>query len=234
MSTLYIRNYKCKDEELPIICRYAKSFLLRDLLDFESFSPLFNQGYVDEFDRKIVIVSELVSPKIEIDESKKITKRLYQTMDNLLDPIDKVRTYLNLAKDTIDLSAKDFGLTQLARKIRAKDAEGVRQNLLVVDSFLKKYREPLVIVGLKDAIIEQFEASIPLITEDNQLQFDIVSKRKIIVQNNRKLLNDLYEQLIVILKTGRSLYKNTDPAKSKEYTFNSLLKSVRVVHVQKS
>ncbi|MDR0603878.1 MAG: hypothetical protein LBG80_06200 [Bacteroidales bacterium] len=233
MTRLDMRNYKCKDEELPVIAGYAKSLLIRDLLDFQSFSPIFDQDYVDRFDKNISLVSELVSPKVETDESKKITKRLYGTMDSLLDPIDKVRTYLSLAKNTVGLSAKDFGLTQLGKKIRNKDAEGVHQNLLIVDSFLKKYKEPLVAVGLKDIIIEQFEAAIPLIISDNQLQFDIVSKRKIIVQNNREFLNELYEQLMEILKTGKSLYKNTNPAKSKEYSFNSLLKNVRVVHVQK-
>jgi hypothetical protein len=201
--------------------------LRRDSADFLAFSPVFNQDYFNSFDAKINLVDELVSPKTETDELKKITKRLYQTMDSLIEPIAGIRGYLRLAKDSVGMSAKDFGLTLLTQKIAARDAEGVRKNLLLVVSFLKKYREPLVAVGLSDAVIEQFEAAVSSITEDNKLQFEIVSKRKAIVQKNLKTLNDLYKQLTDLLSIGKALYKNTDPAKAKEYVFQSLMKSVR-------
>jgi hypothetical protein len=221
------RNYKCKDEELPVVCRNASLYLRRDSADFFAFSPVFNDDYLNAFDAKINLVDELVSPKTETDELKKITKRLYLTMDSLLDPIAKIRGYLRMAKDATGMSAKDFGLTSLSQKIAARDAEGVRQNLLLVVSFLKKYREQLVAVGLNEAVIEQFAAAVPSITEDNKRQFEIVNKRKTIVQKNLKTLNDLYKQLTDVLSIGKSLYKNTDPAKAKEYVFGSLMKTVR-------
>jgi hypothetical protein len=221
------RNYNCKDEELPVVCRYALSCIRRDLVDFAAFSPVFNEDYLNRFQAKINLVDELVSPKIETDELKKITKRLYLTMDNLLDPIAKIRGYLRLAKESVPVSAKDFGLTLLSRKIASRDAEGVRQNLLIVNTYIEKYREPLVAIGLNEAIIEQFNAAVTSITNDNQLQFEIVSKRKTTVQNNLKALNELYGQLIDLLNVGRSLYKNTDPLKAKEYVFNALKKNVR-------
>ncbi|MDR1581768.1 MAG: hypothetical protein LBS55_00670 [Prevotellaceae bacterium] len=227
MKTSETRNYNCKDEELPTICRNALFCLKRDLADFAAFSPVFSEDYVNTFTDKINRIDELVLPKTETDELKKITKRLYLTMDNLLEPIAKIRGYLFLAKDTVGTSAKDFGLSVLNRKIANRDSEGVRQNLLIVNSFLEKYREQLVAVGFSDAIIEQFNVAVSSITDDNQLQFNIVSKRKIIVQDNISALNDLYAQLMNILNIGKSLYKNTNPLKSKEYTYNSLKKSVR-------
>jgi hypothetical protein len=227
MKTLKTRNYNCKDEELPVVCRYALSCLKRDLADFTAFSPLFNEDYVQNFTEKIELADELVSPKIETDDLKKITKHLYLTMDSLLDPIAKIRGYLRLAKDSVPVSAKDFGLTLLSRKIASRDAEGVKQNLLVVNSYLKKYKEPLIAVGLNEAIIGQFGDAVSSITTDNQLQFDIVSRRKTIVQNNLEALNELYGQLMELLSVGKSLYKNTDTLKSKEYVFSSLIKNVR-------
>jgi hypothetical protein len=221
------RNYNCKDEELPVVCRYALSCIRRDLADFVAFSPVFNEDYLNGFQAKINLVDELVLPKIETDELKKITKRLYLTMDNLLDPIAKIRSYLRLAKDSAPVSAKDFGLTLLSRKIACRDAEGVRQNLLIVNAYLEKYSEPLVAIGLNKAIIEQFTAAVTSITNDNQLQFEIVNKRKTIVQNNLKALNELYGQLIDLLNVGKSLYKNTNPLKAKEYVFSALKKNVR-------
>jgi hypothetical protein len=227
MKQLKLRSYNCKDEELPVICRYALSYLQRDLADFFTLSPVFNNDYVQKFAGKIDSVDETVSPKMETGELKKITRRLYDTMDSLLDPIAKIRTYLRLAKDTVGISAKDFGLTLLTQKIAARDAESVQKNLLLVVSYLKKYEEQLTAVGLDRAIIEQFAAAASSITDDNQQQFDIVSKRKAIVQTNLAVLNDLYKQLMDVLDTGKLLYKNTDPLKSKEYVFSSLKKSVR-------
>jgi hypothetical protein len=150
-------------------------------------------------------------------------------MDNLTDPVIKTRSYLNLTKTSIGMSAKDFGLSLLSQKINSRDAEGVHQNLLLVNSHIQKYWDQLKAVGFSDSLAEQFKNAVVSIREDNQLQYDIVTKRKAIVQNNRNLLNELYGQLTEILNVGKALYKKTDTVKVKEYTFTSLVKSVRIV-----
>jgi hypothetical protein len=232
MTAIEIRNYNCKNEELPMICRYTLSCVRRDLDDFVNFSPLFNATYVDEFSRKIDIVEELTSPKMETEEMKKITAHLYGTMNDLVDPLNKLRNYLQLGKETIGVSAKDFGLSMLSRKINSKDAEGVHQNLLLVNAHIQKYWNQLKAVGLPDAIAEQFKSAVVSVREDNEKQFTIISKRKEIVQNNQKSFNELYAQLTEILNTGKALYKHTNPTKANEYIFNSLLKNVRIVKKQ--
>ncbi|MDR2775984.1 MAG: hypothetical protein LBC19_14860 [Tannerella sp.] len=227
MKTSEIRNYSCKDEELPVVCRNALVYVKRDSADFFAFSPLFDEDYLKRFGEKIDLVDELVSPKTETEELKKITKQLYQTLDSLLEPVARIRGYLLLAKDSVDMSAKNFGLAVLSRKIMSRDAEGARQNLLLVISYLKKYQEELTAVGFSDTVITQMESAVTSIANDNQRQFEIVSNRKSIVQNNMKVLNELYKQLIDLLNVGKLLYKTTDPVKAKEYTFSALKKSVR-------
>jgi hypothetical protein len=227
MNNLETRNYKCKDEELPVICRNVLSYLERDFADFTAFSPIFDEHYLNRFVQNINLADELVSPKMETGELKKITGRLYLTMDSLLEPAARIRGYLLLTKASVGMSPKDFGLNLLTKKIASRDAEGVRQSLLVVISFLKKYREQLTAAGLDEALIEQLGAAVSSITEDNRLQFDIVNKRKAAVQKNTGVLNSLYQQLAEILNIGKSMYKHTDPAKAKEYVFNTLKKSVR-------
>jgi hypothetical protein len=229
MTTTEVRNYSCKDEELTVISRYVLISFRRDINDFSAFSPVFNQDYVNNFNGKIERVEELVSPKFETNDLKQITKRLYLAMDNLTDPIIKTRSYLTLTKDTIGLSAKDFGLSLLSRKISSKDAEGVHQNLLLVNAHIQKYWEQLKAAGFSDSLAEQFKNAVASIRDDNQLQYDILTKRKAIVQNNRNLLNELYSQLTEILNVGKALYRKTNPVKTKEYTFTSLVKNVRIV-----
>ncbi|MDR2382360.1 MAG: hypothetical protein LBD76_00530 [Prevotellaceae bacterium] len=227
MERLKNRDYKCKDEELPAICRNAMICLKRDLTDFTAFSSLFNETYIAEFEKKIDFVDELVCPKTETNELKKITKRLYETMDSLIDPIAKIRNCLLLAKKNVGVSAKDFGLAMLSRKISDRNAEGTRQNLLLVITFLEKYRVQLHSVGFSDSIIDQFNDAVSSITDDNQLHFDIVSKRKAIVQTNTPVLNSLHAQLMEVLNVGKYLYKGVNNPKYKEYSFCSLKKNIR-------
>jgi hypothetical protein len=221
------RDFNCKDEELPAICRNAGLCLKRDLTDFTAFSSAFNENYVNEFEKKVNLVDELVCPKTETNELKKIIRRLYETMDSLVDPIAKIRGYLFLMKKTGEVPAKDFGLAMLSRKISDRNAKDTHHNVLHAIAFLEKYKEQLVSMGFNDDIIDLFKDAASSIMEDNQLQFNIISKRKAIVQNNLSALNSLYAQLMHILNTGKSIYKGVNIMKYKEYSFTSLRKNVR-------
>lgn len=228
MATTIIYSFNCKNEELPIICRYALSMLQRDIHEFTAFSPIFNQTYIDNFAAQIDQIDELILPKLETEELKKITRRLYTTMDGLMDPLTRLRGYLQLAQYTVGMSAKDFGITLLEQKIRARDAEGVRQNLLLVNANLFTWQSQLATVGLDSKVTQPLTAAVLSITEDNQQQFDIQNKRKDTVQTNSNMLNDLYTRLMEILNAGKVLFKHANPMKAKEYTFNNLKNHVRV------
>ena len=49
------REFNCKNEELPVICGFVASSLERDLASFETFSPVFNQAYIEGFKTKIAL-----------------------------------------------------------------------------------------------------------------------------------------------------------------------------------
>jgi hypothetical protein len=163
---------------------------------------------------------------METVELKQITKRLYLTIDNLAVNVTKLRGYLRLTKNELGVTATDFGLTALGRKIILKDAEGVRKNLLLVNANIQKYREPLVAMGMNNEMEKLFADAVTSVTNDNQLQFEIVSKRKAIVQDNLKTLNELYQQITEILNIGKIIFRN-NPVKRNEYVFSRLMKNVR-------
>jgi len=227
MVTNVLRNHNCKDEELPVICNFAVFSINRDLADFTAYSPMFNQEYVTGFEAKTKDVAELVAPKSETVEKKKITDRLYKTMDGLIGPVNYLKGYVEMAEETLNVSPIDFGLTPLRNGIKGKDAEKVLKNLQLVISNTDKYKEPLVAKGLSDPLISKFGDAKSSIAADKQKQYEITSKRKGIVQDNVGLLNDLYDQLSEILRIGKILYQHTDPAKLKDYTFTELMKQVR-------
>lgn len=223
------RKYNCKDEELIPICKYAAFSLKRDLNDFTAYSPKINDAYVAAFEEKIGEVSEVLNPKIETIMLKSITAELYEAMTGLIDPINKVGGYLKLAGASVPVSAKDFGLPMLRKKANAKDAEGVVQGCKLVHANLLHYKAQLAEQGLTDVLIAVFETTAATVAEKNQKQYEIISSRKNIVQNNLNLFNELFLQLSEICEIGKILYKGKDALKLREYTFTELKKNVRTV-----
>lgn len=221
------RNYNCKDEELPVICGFVALSLKRDLEEFTSFSPMFTEAYVTGFEAKIDAAEELVQPKSETIELKVITERIYATLDGLISPINRVEGYLELAGKEIPISSADFGLVQLRKSARVRDVENVLKLLRTVEANINKYKEALSVKGLTDELTSRFGEAGDSLAEDKNQKYSLISNRTALVQNNLGQLNELNDQLTEICKIGKVLYKQTDKAKLKDYTFTQLRKQVR-------
>ena len=226
MDRIHFRNYNCKDEELAPICNYAANGLNRDLADFSTFSPNFNNDYLTGFKTRILNASDLVEPQSETQELKIITLRFHSTLDGLIDPLNRLTGYINLAQLEQIISLSDFGIKYLRKSIASGDAEGVIQALHSINGNISKYKDLLKAQGMPDDLVARFANAATAVAEDKQKQFAIISNRKRIVQNNLESLNGLYGQLNEILKVGKILYKTTDPLKAKEYAFTELKKQV--------
>ncbi|MFA5973334.1 MAG: hypothetical protein WC780_13370 [Lentimicrobiaceae bacterium] len=227
MTTPNQRAYNCKDEELPVICRFAVFSLTRDLSDFTDFSPKFDQAYITAFNTNIASVNEVIMPASETLDLKNITTSLYATMDGLIDPINRVTGYLNMLDPAAKISAADFGLARLRKNIKGRDAEGAITSLHTVTTNLSNYATILGEHGLKPELSAQFSTASTSIAADNQKQYEITSNRKTIVQNNVGLFNSLNEQLTEIMRVGKILYKAKDAVKTQEYTFAAMKKKVK-------
>ena len=224
------RAYSCKDEELPVVSQFGASNLESDMTDFSDYSQTFTTEYLNDFKTNIKAASELVAPESETMELKKITGSLHASLDGLINPINHLKGYLLLSKEMKGVTAKDFGLVALRKSIRNKDAEAAMDCLHTVNTNIAKYKTELTAKGLNDALIATFAAAAKTINDDNQRQYTILKNRQDIVQNNVGLLNNLYAQLTEILKVGKILYSDHNPAKAKQYSFIELKKNVRTVH----
>jgi len=215
------RNYNCKDEELPVICKFTLASLKRDSADFLAYSPKFNQEYITGFESKITSAINIVEPQSETTERKLINGRIHTTMNSLTDPINRVIGYITLAPE-IKLSATDFGLSALRSAIVSTNPENVLTSLPKVNLNITKYKDALKAQGMSDDLIAQFTNAATSIDIDYQKQHTIVSNRRGIVQNNITTLNILNDQLVEILNVGKIIYKSNDPAKVQDYTFAHL------------
>lgn len=229
MSTNTPRSYNCKDEELPVICRYSAINLKRDLTDFTTYSPKFNDEFVTVYEAKIAEAEELVAPEAETVEMKKITNRIFATMTDLMGHVNHLGGYIEMANGSINLSTADFGLSDLRRGISERDPEKVIDRLKDVNQKVVRYKAPLAEQGFTDALQEKMANAYVSLNTDRQTQYQTLSNRQALVQSNVGILNSLYGQLTVVLKTGKILFDRTDPLKVKEYTFTELKKRVRRV-----
>ncbi len=222
------RSFGCKNEELPVVCGFGATSLARDLGDFTAYSPLFDATYLTAFKTKIDAVAELVQPRSETVELKVITERIYQTLDGLIAPINHLSGYLDLTGNEAPVSSDDFGLVQLRKSARSRDVESVLMLLHTVGVNIGKYKTALMAKGLTEELIAKFTDAGKLLAEDKNKRYALVSNRAAIVQKNQGQLNDLYDQLTEVCRIGKILYKQTDNAKLKDYTFAKMMTQVRV------
>ena len=223
------RTYNCKDEELPVICGYVAYSFRRDLTEFTAFSSNFSDVYLTGFETTIKLVDELINPRSITVELKETTQRMNSNIQTLLSLTNKAGGYLKLAKNEIAVTPKDFGLSSLKSKIYRKDAEGIMQYARLVKSNLEKHIVPLKANGMPDSFIPDFSSTYAAIGADNQLQFEIISKRKEIASSNIALFNGLYSQMMEICNIGKIIFKGKSKQKYNEYTFTELKKKVRII-----
>jgi len=227
MSTTNNRSFNCKDEELPIVAKFVAFSLKRDLADFTAFSPKFTTSYVTDFETRITTISDLLEPQAETLAKSQITARYTATMAGLIDPINRISGYIKLAKADLNFTDASFGLSALRKSIEKNDVEGAIANLHIVLANINTYKAQLAAQGLTDEFIGGLTAAWQSMAADKQQQYEIISNRRSIVQNNVSLLNDVYNQITEINSVGKILYKGTDNAKLSDYTFSDLLKKVR-------
>ena len=222
------KKFRCKNEELVVICDYVQNSLLRDLADFTAFAPKFNQQYLADFQSKNEAMNQIIFPQEKTKELKTVTARLYENMDSLIGLLDRLDGYIKLSQNAVPLTATDFGTVALKKKIRSRDAEGTLKSLQLVNSNIEKYKSELIAQGLTPATITELNKAFATIDNDNQKQYEIVSSRRILTVEHINSLNALYAQIMEICEIGKMLYKKTQKAKLPDYTYSYLIKKVRV------
>jgi hypothetical protein len=228
------RNSRGTGTELMVIAGYIIASLRRDKADFQkAFPKIYTDGFFVEFEQKAQETTLLINPQTETVELKNTTHKLYTAIDSLKEPAKIVSGYLKFTRGAIPISPKDFGLTPLLNKIRTKDAEGVLKNLRDVVENLKRYHLQFTEQGLTEDVINAFSQASVLIEENNQKQYEIMSRRKAIVADNIEVINELYKIIMEICQVGKMLYARKNAVKVQEYTFSELLKKVRIVEKRK-
>lgn len=221
------RLYSCKNEELIPVAKFTLYSLRRDIAEFGAFSSMFNEDYVTETEAKITACENLLEPQAETLARRMITQATAQKLDEMSVLLARLEGYLKLLKKEPDMNAVAFGISAIRKSTHRNDYEGIMKGLKVLMANVLNHQARLETKGMPTDTPAKLQTMYDLVAENRQKEFEILSNRKAIVQNNMQMLNELYLRLAEIYNIGKVLYKTTDPVKYSEYTFSSLLKKVR-------
>lgn len=221
------RTFNCRNEELVPIAKFTSFSLKRDLNDFSQVYTNVNSDYIAATDALIAEVENLLEPQVEMLAKKQVTKALDESLNDLATQINFLATYLKMSHKVLKLTATDFGISQIRRTIHKADFEAVFENLKIVFAHTKDHSDVLQANGMSTDFVTKLETLYAKIAADRQTQFELLSNRKNIVQNNMHKLNELYNRIVEIHLIGKSIYSKTNAVKLDDYTFVKLHGLVR-------
>jgi hypothetical protein len=222
------RLYPCKDEELPILAGFVAFSLKRDAKDFASYSSIFAKDFIKRLEADIKAASGLVRAGARgAIHVKGRTKELYEALDGLLEASQSLKVYLKLAGLNAEGGAKEFAITKLSHAVNRKDAEGVLAESKVMEEAIVRHKSALAKAGMTDKFIKDIRELQARLNASIQNRYEAKSARAAGVLDNIDALNSLYVKLTAVCDVGKIIYKKSDPAKVKEYTFSALKRRVR-------
>ncbi|MDR2040997.1 MAG: hypothetical protein LBP98_01610 [Tannerella sp.] len=218
------RLFQCSISDLPVIGEFLLESLGRDINDFSAYSPLFTTSYRDGVRAKILACRGLTRAWTLIKELKTVTGKLYADMNALRVRLNPVEGYLKLAAASLDVAVADAGLKEVRKSISNGNAETLVPAVAEFLATLRRNLSALQAVGLQANQLDAIEQHTLAIDALNVRQNKLESERNRVTEQDVDAYNDLWLALQPILKTGKALYRGTDKAKLKDYTFVQLEK----------
>ena len=231
-------TFNCSFEDIPAIGRFVLASALRDRDHLATKSAKYKatNPFLTDYDTALQAVDALVNPAAFTAQHKKLTEELEtgaKEIRPLLNDLD-----IRLA-DAADLPATgpqltvrpaDFGLKALRTAITTTDAEAIARTGKDVLDNLAANAAALALVEFPAADITELQRLIGSIGTANVAQNQLISDRDARVQANLAVLNGFYDTYLArVIADGKKAYKETDAAKTHDYTFARLKARVAAV-----
>jgi len=220
------KSFNVAVEDLPVIAGFVGTSFESNQIDFTNFSPDFQQPYLTNYKAKLALIEEIVFPKKIADEIKLVTERLNATMESMREALNWLEGYVDRAKN-LSLKPTDFGIKEVRKAISVNDVEkffSSMGNLLGnVETNFSQLSEKGFTQAAKNVLVNARKN----IKADNDLQNIKLNFKSSLVEANIEKLNDLWDNMKDILKTGKILYQNKDKSKTAEFTITALKTRVK-------
>lgn len=220
------KRFNCKMEALTVIAGFLLESFNTDFELFVQYSPIFSPQFVMGVKEKQAICYESTTPTDVLKLQKVVTNKILDQSGKLRLTLNQVEGYLDFAANDLDIAVKDFPLKNIRLGISKSNVEGVLNNGRNLITCLKRNEPALVAKGMRPEMIISLTAEIndiELLNTNQNVKKNERSRTKV---DNIKVFNELWDDLDIIMKAGRAIFRGVDNVKLKEYTMTSLLKRV--------
>jgi hypothetical protein len=231
-----VLEIKCKTEELTFLASFVLDSFKRDKADFIAFSP----DYADPFDTglqtKIEEAETIVAPKKLMGELKNATTTLRKDYTRCRNMVNKLERYVEKAYDdnlTLTIAPGDFGFKATRATVNLKNDEGIVKNLTLLKDNMAANVVVLEPKGFNKDVQAELQSLIADVLNDSKAQTRKKKEWETLIQNNAEKLNKLWYQTKDILKTGKTIYKEKNGNKIKDYTYEHVIADIRQRRRQK-
>jgi hypothetical protein len=219
---------QCRIEELPFLGDFVRDYYVRDTADFVAFSPKYGPAHLTKYDAEMEKANKLVATSLLMAEQKKITERINAHYSTARDTVNSVERYAQLAGSALKTNVSDFGFKSIREAIQLKNDEGIVKNFKDLLKHIDLNKTELEAQGLTEVFRTNLKTFIATFETDSKNQTRKVGERIDTTEVNNAEYNVLWDMISDILKTGKTLYKQKNKSKLKDYTFASLIKKVHV------
>lgn len=227
METKVMKKFPCRIEELPVIGGFVFNTFTNDAAGFIRYSPEFEAPFPENFEAKITEVEEIINPKQLTGKQKIETQNIYSNMIATRDLLNKLEGYIGFASN-LSIPKKDFGVKEVRDKITSIDAEAYLKKMKDLMNNVNDNLVPLQEKGFTLQAKSELENMITQVKAGTMKRNEIIERKEKLVQENLEKLNELWDMIKKVMVTGKTLYQNTDFAKTNEYKLKTLRHRVRV------
>ncbi len=222
------KKFRVRIEELPALGEFVESSFLRDKDLFAAFSPVYANGFAEEFHNKLSAVRDTVVSKVMTLKRKRITESLHATQDAIKLMTFEIRRYCMMAGDRLSFNVKDLELSTFRKSLRNRNNEASVEHARMIQQTLAPDLAVLAEQGYTAERQAAFNTLIDTIRSLNLEQNNLLNERKNMVEEKISLLNEFWRMIQGVMETGQIIHRD-NAARRDEYTEKNLRSRVRLM-----
>jgi hypothetical protein len=222
------KNFKLRYQELPALGVFLESSFLRDKELFAAFSPVYANGFAEEYHTKLSAVKAVVNSRVITGKRQMITEKLHATQDALKLMTADIRMYCKMAGDRLTFPLSNLDLVKFRKSLRSRNSEASMEHALRIQQTVAPDLAVLAEMGFTAERQAELQTLIDSLENLNLQQNDLLNERKKQVEEKTNLLNDFWKMIKELMETGQIIHRDT-PARMDEYSEKNLITRVRLV-----
>lgn len=214
-------------EEIPVVAGLVFNSMSRDYADFTDVArEYFTEGFKTNYQTKLTVVNNLINVRNYWALMRRTTEDLGIKMDAIRPALKRFQVHLNLARKSLTVSIKLFGLAELREEVSKGNVEGVLAAFGVLFTNINDNRAALDAKGFTEEQLTGLKGIRDSIRTLNDTQALKTTEKEEAVAKNWDKIEELWEITKEVMDTGKNLYFYDNPERAKDYMITVLKRRV--------